>query len=140
MITELSKKNAKVLGKDTNLLQTIEECSELIKAICKYNRTLGVGQKTEVSTETAYGNLIREIADVVICLEQLIYLHDIQHEVKEAKADALIKVAKRYGLSVYGYEEEEDTCFYCKYDDKDCNQMPCVICKNRYTNQFKTKD
>lgn len=97
MITSLSKKNAKLLGKETNLLQTIEECSELIKAICKYNRTIGIGQKTEVTIEDAYKNMIEEVADVAICIEQLIYLQGIEDEVEEAKAKALYKVAKRYG-------------------------------------------
>lgn len=98
MIASISKRNAKMLGKETNLLQTIEECGELIKAICKYNRTLGIGQKTEVTTKDAYQNLIEEIADVSICIEQLIYLQGIEDEVEDAKAKALVKVEKRYGV------------------------------------------
>lgn len=32
-----------------------------------------------------------------------------------------------------------DGCYGCKYTHKDMNDMPCVICKNRYKNQW-TKD
>lgn len=96
IISDISKSNAELLGKETNLLQTIEECGELIKAICKYNRTLGIGQKTEMFMWDAYWNLIEEVADVSICLEQLIYLHDIEVEVEDAKRQAFLKVAKRY--------------------------------------------
>lgn len=95
-ISELSRNNAIALGKEVNLLQTIEECGELIKAICKYNRTIGRGQKTEITFEQTYDNLIEEVADLSICLEQLIYLHDIENDVAKAREKALKKVAERY--------------------------------------------
>lgn len=100
-ISEISKSNARNLGIETNRLQTVEECGELIKAICKYNRTLGMGQKTETTFDDALKNLIEEVADVSICLEQLIYLHNIADEVEEARREAFEKVRKRY-------EEVED--------------------------------
>lgn len=94
-ISEISKSNAEGLGEYTNRLQTIEECGELIKAICKYNRVLGHGQKTETTYKEALTNLIDEIADVSICIEQMIYLNDIESEVRDAKLRAFNKVANR---------------------------------------------
>lgn len=33
-------------------------------------------------------------------------------------------------------KENADGCDGCKYIHKDMNEMPCVICKNRYMNQW----
>lgn len=93
---EISIRNAETLGKQTLLFQTQEECGELIKAIAKYNRTRGIGQKTETTEETAYENLIEELADVEICLEQLIYLLNVKESVDQKKQIAFEKVAFRY--------------------------------------------
>lgn len=93
---EISKDNAKILGKDNLLWQTQEECGELIKAIGKYNRARGVGQKTETTLEEALDNLIEEVADVEICIEQLKYIMNIEGEVEERKDVAFEKVKKRY--------------------------------------------
>lgn len=95
-MTDLSKRNAEILGKDTMLLQTMEECGELIKAISKYNRTRGIGQITETPPHEAFDNLLLELADVKICVEQLIYLLDAETEVKYLMDIAFKKVAKRY--------------------------------------------
>lgn len=93
----ISKINAGRLGKQTLLFQTMEECGELIKAISKYNRVNGIGQKTEANKREVYLNLVEEIADVEICIEQLKYLMSIEPLVEQAKDVAFEKVAKRYG-------------------------------------------
>ena len=93
---EISKQNAKKLGSQTILFQTQEECGELIKAIAKYNRVNGIGQKTETPREDAYSNLLEELADVSICIEQLIYLLDVKTEIEELKDKAFLKVNRRY--------------------------------------------
>lgn len=95
---EISIRNAEILGKQTLLFQTQEECGELIKAIAKYNRTRGIGQRTETTEEIAYKNLIKELADVEICLEQLIYLLNAKESVDQKKQIAFEKVATRYGV------------------------------------------
>lgn len=94
---EISRKNALKLGLQTMLFQTMEECGELIKAISKYNRYNGIGQKTEAKETEVYCNLLEEIADVEICIEQLKYLMSIESLVEQAKDVAFEKVAKRYG-------------------------------------------
>lgn len=76
--------------------QLIEECGELIKALCKYNRSIGIGQPTPMSSEEAYDNLITEITDVAICIEQFCYLMGIDADMIEKKRDiAVSKVAQR---------------------------------------------
>lgn len=79
-----------------NLSQTIEECGELIKAISKYNRALGIGLKTEVTKEKAYAGLLNEVADVCICIMQFIHINRCEKEVMERVYKALKKVNKRY--------------------------------------------
>ena len=95
-MNEISMINAEKLGKQTLLFQTMEECGELVKAISKYNRCNGIGQKTEVNLGQAFGGMVNEIADIEICLEQLKYLMGIEEVVEEAKDVAFKKVAKRY--------------------------------------------
>ena len=96
MISETSMYNAELLGKQTMLWQTQEECGELVKAIAKYNRANGFGQVTDVKREDAYIDMLKEIADVSICIEQLIYLLDAEDSVKVYRNEAFEKVRKRY--------------------------------------------
>lgn len=96
MISETSKRNAEMLGIQTLLFQTQEECGELIKAIGKYNRANGIGQKTEVDKDEAFKNVLEELADVSICVEQLIYLSNHEAYINHCKNKAFEKVAKRY--------------------------------------------
>lgn len=96
IMKEISKRNAKKLGLDVMLLQTQEECAELTKAISKYNRTRGIGQITEMSQGDAYQNMLEEIADVNICVEQLIYLLGVKEEINDLKDKAFEKVQERY--------------------------------------------
>lgn len=93
---EISKNNAEILGKDTLLQQTMEECGELVAAIGKFNRVNGLGQKTEVKLQTAQDNLFTEIADVSICIEQLVYLLDCEEQIINKRNEAFEKVKNRY--------------------------------------------
>ena len=61
--------NAEHFGRDRQLQQAIEECSELIQAISKYNRLLN-GEYTG-KDKKIIANLIEELADVEIFIEQL---------------------------------------------------------------------
>ena len=95
-MNEISKQNAETLGLDTMTFQTMEECGELIKAISKFNRTRGIGQKTEMAHRDAYLQMIEEMADVEICIEQLKYLLGCESMVDQAKIVAFEKVHNRY--------------------------------------------
>lgn len=64
-------------GRKAQRRQAVEELSELIQAICKYDRinyTFGEceddPEKLE-KAENAYKNLLGEIADVIVMIEQL---------------------------------------------------------------------
>lgn len=75
----------KVWGKNPQMLQVIEEMSELIKEILK-NVNRG---KDNIS------DIIEETADVEIMLEQLKCCYNIKQEVEDYKKQKLLKIAKR---------------------------------------------
>lgn len=75
----------KTWGKDAQMLQVIEEMSELTKEILKnVNR-----HKDNVA------EIIEETADVEIMLEQLKYCYNIHDKVAEYKQQKLKKIDKR---------------------------------------------
>lgn len=75
----------KVWGKEPQMLQVIEEMSELTKEILK-----NVNRKKDNIDE-----LIEETADVEIMLEQLKCCYGIKSQVEEYKADKLLKIERR---------------------------------------------
>lgn len=69
---EKLKKIADELGKEEILCQLSEECSELIQACLKYRRaTKGLTPK---SKEETLDNLTEELADVLLNIQQVMYL------------------------------------------------------------------
>lgn len=75
----------KVWGKEPQMLQVIEEMSELTKEILK-----NVNRKKDNIDE-----LIEETADVEIMLEQLKCCYGIKSQVEEYKASKLLKIERR---------------------------------------------
>ena len=71
------------LGKEEILCQLSEECSELIQACLKYRRTMkGLTPKTEDEIKE---NLFEELADVLLNIQQAMYLfsdEDINDRIK----------------------------------------------------------
>ena len=74
MDKELVKKIIHKYGTVTQSMIAMEECSELIQAISKCLRS-----KDLIPTETRE-HLIEEMADVMICLEQLMIMYSITDE------------------------------------------------------------
>lgn len=74
MDKELVKKVIHKHGTVTQSMIAMEECSELIQAISKCLRS-----KDLIPTETRE-HLIEEMADVMICLEQLMIMYSITDE------------------------------------------------------------
>ena len=69
------------LGKEEILCQLSEECSELIQACLKYRRTI---KKLTPKTENEVkGNLFEELADVLLNIQQVMYLFS-DKEVEES--------------------------------------------------------
>ena len=66
MNKELLEKAIDTYGIEEQLLQTVEECAELIQAINKWRRS-----KDRESTKDAVEHLAEETADVIIMLEQI---------------------------------------------------------------------
>ena len=71
MVYEIADK----LGKEEILLQLSEECSELVQAALKYRRSIhGLTQKK--TEEETYKNLVEELSDVLMNVEQVVYLFE----------------------------------------------------------------
>ncbi|MBE5757459.1 MAG: hypothetical protein E7345_00820 [Clostridiales bacterium] len=72
----------KNLGRESQERMCIEEMSELTKELCKRSRYAGTDKENEVCD-----NIIEELADVLNCVEQLVYIYgeDKVEEVRKAK-------------------------------------------------------
>ena len=78
------------LGKEEILCQLSEECSELIQACLKYRRTMkGLTPKTE---DEIRENLFEELADVLLNIQQIMYLFSDEDE----KVEESIKSIQSY--------------------------------------------
>lgn len=73
----------------------IEECSELIKALCKYDRYFA---DEEMDKRILRLNIIEEMADVEIMLEQLKLMFDYNNDFEKTKESKLKRLAKRIGV------------------------------------------
>jgi NTP pyrophosphatase (non-canonical NTP hydrolase) len=98
-LKEQNIKNAEYYGYKRQSQQAIEECSELIQAISKYNRLLNgeyAGKEKKI-----VANLVEELADVEICIEQLKYFLKITdtkiNNIKEYKINRTKNVINSIG-------------------------------------------
>ena len=75
-IEEMSilEQNAKLLGTENCLTQTMEECGELIQACNKVLRAGGRGKRPACTYEDAMTMLKKELVDVGIMIDELKYL------------------------------------------------------------------
>lgn len=93
MDKELVKKIIDKNGTVTQSMIAMEECSELIQAISKCLRS-----KEMVPTETRE-HLIEEMADVTICLEQLMVMYSITFQELDAWIERKeLRLKKREGI------------------------------------------
>lgn len=68
-------------GADAQAVIHMEECAELIQAVSKMRRV----RHTDADDTEAYYNLVEEVADVLICLEQIQEMYGIpDHEIQTA--------------------------------------------------------
>lgn len=72
---EILKTAIEKLGEESQIDKSIEECSELIQALCKYKRALQEKIYPTINNEIIK-NLYGEIADVKIMIKQLEILFD----------------------------------------------------------------
>lgn len=83
------KQYMETFGDDWILQITIEEMSELTKAICKYKRM--AVDDTESKKQQLLATLYDCIADVEICIEELAYIFDGFDEIEKIR---LAKIEK----------------------------------------------
>ena len=74
-------------GKNAQLDMAIEECSELIKAICKYKRD-----------PINLDNIIEEIAEVEIMTEQIKLIMNLEEYVKVKRLHKLKRLGETLGI------------------------------------------
>lgn len=79
-------------GDDYILRISIEELSELIKAICKYKRK---SEDVDKDEKELIETLLDGIADVEICIEELAYMFDGFERIEEIKQNKIKKGAER---------------------------------------------
>ena len=109
---ELSRQNADMLLCDTLLWQTQEACANTIKAISKYNRTRGIGMKTDANRNSARKKMIYSFACLSNCIDQLCYLYDEEDRMEAYKLQDLKRVH-----DLYKKEDGEG------FEDGECNNQ-----------------
>lgn len=76
-------------GEKAQMLQAIEEQSELTKALCKY-----IKQPTEEHKEA----VSEEMADVMLMLDQLLIIFDNEKECQQIVSNKIDRTYKRLGI------------------------------------------
>lgn len=71
-------------GRHNQLVVAIEEMSELQKEICKFFRHEGDNK-----------DLVEEVADVSIMLEQILFMFDIEDDVKKVMEEKVQRLKRR---------------------------------------------
>ena len=79
-------------GDDYIMRISIEELSELIKAICKYKRKC---EDVDTDEKELRYKILDGIADVEICIEELAYMFDGFEEINKIKQEKIEKGAER---------------------------------------------
>lgn len=86
---------AEMFGKMNRCTQTIEECAELTKELCKYQRITNKDKTCSSTMIQTLEHIAEEIADVEICTCQLKYLFDIKNKVDGIKEQKLLRTEQR---------------------------------------------
>lgn len=110
-LTALNLKSAEYYGYDKQSQLLVEECSELIQAVCKYNR-----YKNTKRSMKCLKNLVEEVADVEIMLEQIKAMLNITEE--HTRAWKAIKVKRTQERIVKEIER--------KNEKQNNDYIPCI--------------
>lgn len=89
------EQQAEIFGKLNRCTQTQEECAELTKELCKYQRLTNEDKTCSSTMIQTLENIAEEIADVEICLLQLKHLFDIKLKVENIKEQKLLRTEQR---------------------------------------------
>ena len=84
---DAQKAAAEFWGVDATSIVAVEEMGELIQALMKYRRATHRKKSvpTTKSRTAILDNIAEEIADVRICLDEIVYLLSLKDEVKKWK-------------------------------------------------------
>jgi len=99
--TKIMKAAIEKYGADGQLSVVIEECSELIQAICKYQRAKANPKTSQRDLDKRIDALIEEAADVQIMLDQLAIMSSewdpaiFNDEFATIREDKLTRLQKR---------------------------------------------
>lgn len=108
MIDDRTKKLVEYLGIETRVDKTIEECAELIKALCKYKSALERRKAENISNAKAIYDVTEEMADVLNCIEQMTYLLGVEQQVKDIKQEKIERTFYRLGTTIIQKEQTEE--------------------------------
>lgn len=89
------QEQASIFGKMNRCTQTIEECAELTKELCKYKRLTNKDKTCNSTMIQTLEHIAEEIADVEICTCQLKHLFDIKNKVDGIKEQKLLRTEQR---------------------------------------------
>ena len=95
--TKVFKEVIEKNGADRQLEMVIEECSELIQAICKYRRARHNSKTSRRDLDKRIDSIIEEVADVQIMLYQLPLMDtewDRESFVNEVKGTRIRKIER----------------------------------------------
>ena len=79
-------------GAPAQINMVIEECAELIQAIRKHDRK---------PSDATRNNLLEEMADVLICVEQLVYISYAYEDIPKIMARKINRLSKRMEKGEY---------------------------------------
>lgn len=94
-LIDTMQEQARIFGKMNRCTQTIEECAELTKELCKYQRLTNKDKTCSSTMIQTLEHIAEEIADVEICTCQLKHLFDIKNKVDEIKEQKLLRTEQR---------------------------------------------
>lgn len=103
-----TKKLVEYLGIETRVDKTIEECAELIQALCKYKSALERRKAENVSNAKAIYDVTEEMADVSNCIEQMIYLLGVEKQVHDIKQEKIERTFYRLGTTIFRNEQTKE--------------------------------
>lgn len=72
MFTSICRRSIYAFGKDATMLKAVEECNELAKEVGKYLYADWTGWESEEQKASSKAAIIEEIADVLICIINLL--------------------------------------------------------------------
>ena len=98
-IKKLARKN----NYETLFRQLTEEAAELIVAIQKYKRSLDENCCNLEEVNTKYNDMLKEIADVQVCIDQLMSKdEDDTIAIERYKEQKILRQLKRFEIEVEG--------------------------------------